>query len=83
MQFRMRETMCFEPKRGLAKRTLREHPLDWKTSKPQIILEPSKLLRPFRPFTMLRAGPGTNRRTGIDKFVASRDGCAVVRFRTE
>jgi hypothetical protein len=25
-----------------------------------------------RPFTMLRAGPGLNRSTGIDKLVASR-----------
>jgi hypothetical protein len=25
-----------------------------------------------RPFTMLRAGPGSNRRAGIDKLVASR-----------
>jgi hypothetical protein len=25
-----------------------------------------------RPFTMLRAGPGSNRSTGIDKLVASR-----------
>jgi hypothetical protein len=28
--------------------------------------------RPLRPVTMLRVGPGSNRRTGIDKLVASR-----------
>ncbi len=38
---------------------------------------------PPRPFTMLRAGPGSNRRTGIDKSRCQPDGCAVVRFRTE
>ena len=29
-------------------------------------------LDPFWPFTMLRAGPGTNRRTGINLLVAGR-----------
>jgi hypothetical protein len=27
---------------------------------------------PFRPFTILKAGPGSNRCAGIDKLVASR-----------